>query len=80
MEGPHSQRGAALSIVHGSEMMRHIGVMALLLLPLAACGGSPNDPGEGGVTRAEADALDQAAEQLDQQQVHGNASDAQSAE
>lgn len=80
MEGPHSVGGAALSIVLGSEMMRHIGVMALLLFPLAACGGSTNDRGEGGVTRTEADALDQAAEQLDQQQVHANVSDAPSAE
>jgi hypothetical protein len=36
-----------------------------LALLLAACS-SPNDPGEGGVTRAEADALNKAAEQLEQ--------------
>lgn len=36
-----------------------------LALLLAACS-SPNDPGEGGVTRAEADALNTAAERLDQ--------------
>jgi hypothetical protein len=39
---------------------------------LAGCGGSPNDPGEGGVTKAEAEALDQAAEQLDQQSTPQN--------
>ncbi len=48
---------------------------ALLLLPLvfmAGCGGSPNDPGEGGVTKAEADALDRAAETVDRQQASAN--------
>lgn len=48
---------------------------AFLLLPLvfmAGCGGSPNDPGEGGVTKAEADALDRAAETVDRQQPSTN--------
>jgi hypothetical protein len=45
--------------------MRRSVLMVLPLSILAGCGGSPNDPGEGGVTRAEADALDQAAAQLD---------------
>ena len=72
MEGPCSERSAALSIVRGSWMMRRFALMALPLLLLAGCGGSPNDPGEGGVTRAEADALDQAAEQLDQQSALSN--------
>ncbi len=52
--------------------MRRFALMALPLLLLAGCGGSPNDPGEGGVTRAEADALDQAAEQLDAQSTQQN--------
>ncbi len=52
--------------------MRRFALMALPLLLLVGCGGSPNDPGEGGVTRAEADALDQAAEQLDAQSTPQN--------
>ena len=35
-------------------------------LMLAACGGGPNDPGVGGVTQGEADALNDAAAMLDQ--------------
>lgn len=54
--------------------MRRNVLMALPLLLLTACGGSPNDPGEGGVTKAEADALDRAADQLDQQSTLSNAS------
>lgn len=46
--------------------------MLLPALLLGGCSGSPNDPGEGGVTRAEADALDQAAKQLDQQAAAAN--------
>ena len=49
-------------------------LMVLPLAILAGCGGSPNDPGEGGVTRAEADALDQAAEKLDEQSTQQNIS------
>jgi hypothetical protein len=44
--------------------VRRLIVFACLLL--AACGGSPNDPGVGGVTRSEADALNDAAEMLDE--------------
>ena len=54
--------------------MRRIALMALPVLLLAGCGGSPNDPGEGGVTKAEADELDRAADQLDQQSTLSNAS------
>lgn len=50
--------------------------MLLPALLLGGCGGSPNDPGEGGATKAEADALDQAAKQLDQQQASTNVSQA----
>lgn len=52
--------------------MRPVVLLALPLLFVTGCGGSPNDPGEGGVTRAEADALDQAAETLDAQQSAPN--------
>lgn len=52
--------------------MRRFVLTVLPLSILAGCGGSPNDPGEGGVTKAEAEALDQAAEQLDQQSTPQN--------
>ncbi len=38
----------------------------ILAALLSGCGGSPNDPGVGGVTRSEAQALNDAAEMLDQ--------------
>ncbi len=38
----------------------------LLSLSVVACGGSPNDPGVGGVTKAEAEALNEAATKLDE--------------
>lgn len=38
----------------------------LMLAALAACGASDNDPGVGGVTAGEAQALNDAAEMLDQ--------------
>jgi hypothetical protein len=38
----------------------------LLLLLLTACGSASNDPGVGGVTRGEAEALNDAAAMLDQ--------------
>ncbi|MFM2099782.1 MAG: hypothetical protein RLZZ366_1321 [Pseudomonadota bacterium] len=40
--------------------------LALISLSVAACGGSPNDPGVGGVTKAEAEALNEAAAKLDE--------------
>lgn len=40
--------------------------VAVLMMPLAACGTAPNDPGVGGVTRSEANALNDAAQMLDQ--------------
>ena len=52
--------------------MRRSVLMILPLFFLVGCGGSPNDPGEGGVTRAEADALDHAAEKLDDQSMQHN--------
>ena len=36
------------------------------ILILAGCGPTPNDPGPGGVTVGEAQALDEAAEMLDE--------------
>jgi hypothetical protein len=47
------------------EIDMRITIVAALLL-LAGCGGSPNDPGVGGVTRGEAEALNDAAAMLDQ--------------
>ncbi len=40
--------------------------MLAIMFLLAGCGGSPNDPGVGGVTRGEAEALNDAAAMLDQ--------------
>ena len=45
-------------------VMRPITTLALLL-PLAACGPNDTDPGPGGVTVAEARALDEAAEMVE---------------
>ena len=46
--------------------MRHAALLALpLVLALAACGKKDTDPGPGGVTVAEAKALDEAAAMLD---------------
>lgn len=45
------------------KMMRKQGVLLAAIL-LSACG-SDGDPGPGGVTRGEAEALDEAAEMLD---------------
>lgn len=48
---------------YGDDMKR-IAAFTLVLL-LAACGASDNDPGPGGVTVGEARALDEAAEMLE---------------
>lgn len=40
-------------------------ILALLAFTALAACGSPNDPGVGGVTRSEAEALNDAAEMLD---------------
>lgn len=45
----------------------------MLLIMLAACGGSDNDPGVGGVTAGEAQALNDAAEMLDERYNAGGA-------
>ncbi len=45
--------------------MRNL-LKVLLLLVVASCGSAPIDPGVGGVTRGEAEALNDAAEMLDQ--------------
>lgn len=43
-----------------------IPTLALSLAVLAGCGPNPSDPGPGGVTVSEAEALDDAAEMLEQ--------------
>ncbi|MEP3226682.1 MAG: hypothetical protein ABJO01_11955 [Parasphingorhabdus sp.] len=40
-----------------------------IILLLMACGPAPNDPGPGGVTVGEAQALDEAAEMLDERNI-----------
>ncbi len=47
-------------------MKAKLTAVALFSLLAAACGGSPNDPGVGGVTKAEAQALNDAAAKLDE--------------
>ncbi len=44
-------------------------LLATSLLALSACGERDNDPGPGGVTVAEARALDEAAEMIEQRQL-----------
>jgi hypothetical protein len=44
----------------------------LLLALLSACGGSPSDPGPGGVSNDDAKALDEAAAKLDAESVNQN--------
>ncbi|MGL5838701.1 MAG: hypothetical protein ACRCY3_09410 [Sphingorhabdus sp.] len=39
--------------------------LVIAFLPLSACGPAPTDPGPGGVTMEDAEALDEAAEKLD---------------
>lgn len=48
-------------------------IILACLLALASCGSNDNDPGPGGVTIGEAEALNQAAEMLDERLI-GNAS------
>ncbi len=43
--------------------MKYLGVV--MTLALAACGGAPDDPGPGGVSNSDAQALDEAAAKLD---------------
>lgn len=45
-------------------------VACLMSALLAACGPAPTDPGPGGVSVEDAEALDQAAEQLDEEQAN----------
>tara|TARA_R110000772_G_scaffold41803_10_gene97434 strand:+ start:1897 stop:2088 length:192 start_codon:yes stop_codon:yes gene_type:complete len=49
--------------------MRHPNYLFLGPLFLAACGPAQNDPGPGGVTVGEAQALDDAAEMLDERNI-----------
>ncbi|MBB4641610.1 hypothetical protein [Rhizorhapis suberifaciens] len=50
-------------------------IMLACLLALPSCGSNDNDPGPGGVTVGEAEALNQAAEMLDDR-LAGNATGA----
>ena len=59
----------------GKIVKRSAFAFAVTLL-LAGCGTSSEDPEKGGVTRVEADALDQAAEQLDRQAAAANTNQA----
>jgi hypothetical protein len=43
----------------------HLSLAAMILL-VSACGPAPTDPGPGGVSAADAEALDEAAEKLDE--------------
>ncbi|WP_108810951.1 hypothetical protein [Sphingorhabdus sp. Alg231-15] len=43
--------------------------ICIFSLSLAACGPAQNDPGPGGVTVGEAQALDEAAEMLDERNI-----------
>lgn len=52
----------------------------LILTGLAACGPAQNDPGPGGVTVGEAEALDEAAEMLDERNAPPESIDDQKAE
>ncbi len=49
-------------------------LLIILALASAGCGLSPNDPGEGGVTKAEAEQLNVAAATLDKTQPIPNLS------
>ena len=49
-------------------------IILACLLALPSCGRNDNDPGPGGVTVGEAEALNQAAEMLDER-LTGNAGD-----
>ncbi len=53
---------------------------ALILTGLVACGPAQNDPGPGGVTVGEAQALDEAAEMLDERNEPPESIDSQQAE
>ena len=47
--------------------MKHTLVIAACVLVSSGCNSTGNDPGPGGVTKAEAEALDAAAEKLETQ-------------
>lgn len=51
-------------------------IILACLLTLPSCGSNDNDPGPGGVTIGEAEALNQAAEMLDERMA-GNAAETQ---
>jgi hypothetical protein len=51
-------------------MARTLFRLTSMALILASCGSSPNAPGVGRITKGEADALNEAAEMLDNQAAH----------
>lgn len=51
-------------------MDKSAGLTLLVSFCLAGCGPAPTDPGPGGVTVEEAEALDTAAEKLDAEQAN----------
>lgn len=53
-------------------MLARLYPIAACLL-LASCGGADSDPGPGGVTNADARALDQAAQKLDERDKQADA-------
>src|SRR3546814_1227617 len=53
------------SDVCSSDLHTHRSIILACLLALPSCGSNDNDPGPGGVTVGEAEALNQAAEMLD---------------
>jgi hypothetical protein len=55
-------------LVYDPAMIKRL-LLSSVLLALSACGSNDNDPGPGGVTVAEAQALDEAAEMLEQRRL-----------
>ena len=53
--------------------MRAIAILPLSLLLLAGCGPANNDPGPGGVSVSEAEAVDAAAEIIESRRLPGDA-------
>ena len=64
---------------YGARMTRRVSIMLPLALLLAACGPGENDPGPGGVTVSEAEALDEAAAMIEARKLPPEALDNPSA-
>lgn len=50
---------------HPMTRLLHMSILAMLALPLSACGTAEDEPGVGGVSASEARALNEAAQMLD---------------